>query len=57
MAHFVIIVQLKIKISANVVFVSSNLKRFAGELDIGKLIIQGNISNCSPKKFNTYILS
>ena len=57
MAHFVVIVQLKITISANVVFVSSNLKRFAGELDTGKLIIQGNISNCSPKKFNTYILS
>ena len=57
MARFVVIMQLKIKISANVVFVSSNLKRFAGELDIGKLIIQGNISNCSPKKFNTYILS
>ena len=57
MAHFVVIVQLKITISANVVFVSSNLKRFAGELDIGKLIIEGNISTCSPKKFNTYILS
>ena len=56
MAHFVVIVQLKITISANVVFVSSNLKRFAGELDIGKLIIEGNISTCSPKKFNTYIL-
>ena len=57
MAHFVVIVQLKITISANVVFVSSDFKRFAGELDIGKLIIQGDISNCSPKKFNTYILS